>query len=100
MTDATPERSTPISLEEALDLLPAGEHIHNFMLSLCLMGCDSDRDWTEALLRDAKALFLSRLPRHVALGHPILVEAADGRGYLIAADMDKVRAREAQASAG
>lgn len=84
-----------ITADEAISLLPDGEHIHNFMQGgMALIGCDYDRDDAEAALRKASEIEIAGFMAR-SMKHPIACWENDRKVSFFAADMDKLEAFEA-----
>lgn len=81
--------------EEAIDLLPEGDTIHNFADGgLILLGVDYSRDEAIKAIREAVQVEIGG-DGCKAMRHPLVVWNAEDKYTFFEADMDKVAALEA-----
>lgn len=95
MSDDVTNDRVFLTPEEAEQLFPDGEYVHNFIgNSSMLIGCDYERAEAVAALREADTIEIGG-DNCKAFKHPIAVTEKSGRRTFFAADMEKVAAFEA-----
>jgi hypothetical protein len=84
-----------ITAEQAIDCLPQGETIHNFLNPSpgLMLGCDYERASAIKALEEADSIEIGG-PGCMAMKHPLVVWK-DGAHSFFEADMDKIDALEA-----
>lgn len=84
-----------LTAEEAISLLPEGEHIHNFVSGgMMLIGCDYDREDAIKAIREAEQREIGG-DACKRMNHALVVWSSETRHSFFATDPEKVAGMEA-----